>query len=497
MRALVIGDSDSYVKWGAAVLDRMPADWQRSMVVIGTRAVPSAEQLATALAGSPLRPEVVPIVDLGDVTEHVRRHRPDVVLMSVRGQVVRVLVRAIVAAAAEAGMDRPVFVSGLPGISIPATSKALYFRSQADYFLLHSKREIRDFTALADKMGVTQSFGLATLPFLLEEVANSAATSTSTSATSAAASASASAPGGAGVGTSPHPNGSIVFAAQAKVPRERDDRLSILRALIDTARAFPERRVVIKVRARRGETQTHAEQFPYDELLEDAALLAAGETLPTNLVVEGGSMADHLAVASGLVTVSSTAAIEAIAVGVPVITLDDFGESADMINLVFAGSGLSASSTELRAGRFRTPAAGWLDDNYFHPAADSDWVAGIEELVRRRELGQLPLREQFRGRLGGAVRKAWDRKLALGDYDNTASGTAAYAVGVPLRAFVIFARTPIRAVRRRRNRLAREAVLAAAESGTPISVTSEPGAPTSGALTSTSRQPEDDSVHSR
>jgi hypothetical protein len=452
VRALVIGDSDSYVKWGAAVLDRMPADWQRGMVVIGSRAVPSAEQLATALAGSSLEvapagssvlssspvTATVPIVDLGDVADYVRRHRPDVVLMAVRGEVVRVLVRAIVAASAEAALDRPVFVSGLPGISIPATSKALYYRSQADYFLLHSKREIREFRALADKMGIEQSFGLATLPFLPQRSPD------------------------AGAGDA------IVFAAQAKVPREREDRIAVLRALADTAFAFPGRRVIIKVRARRGETQTHAERFPFDDLLDAPELLTQIGEVPSNLVVEGGPMIDHLAAAAGLVTVSSTAAIEAAAIGVPVIALDDFGQSTEMINLVFSGSGLLASSTELRAGRFRTPEPEWLDDNYFHADADNDWIAGIEALVRRRELGQLPLRPAYKGRTGGAVRRAWDRKLALGTYDQTLGGAAAYAVGVPLRSAVILARKPIKALRRRRN-LRRAAALGVTPHGTGVS----------------------------
>jgi hypothetical protein len=447
VRALVIADSDSYVKWGAAVHDRMPARWHRTMVVIGSRAVPSAEQLATALAGSSLgtdsgraglgrpgsgRPgsATVPVVDLVDVADHVRRHRPDVVLMAVRGEVVRVLVRAIVAAAAEASLDRPVFVSGLPGISIPATSKALYYRSQVDYFLLHSKREIREFRALAEKMGIAQSFGLGTLPFLPERSPDVRS------------------------------GGSIVFAAQAKVPREREDRIAVLRALADTAVAFPGRRVVIKVRAKRGETQTHAERYPFDDLLDAADLLAQIGSVPPNLVVEGGPMLDHLAAASGLVTVSSTAAIEAAAIGVPVIALDDFGVSPEMINLVFSGSGLLASSTDLRAGRFRTPEPAWLDDNYFHAEADNDWIAGIEALVRRRELGQLPLRPAYRGTTGGAVRRAWDRKLALGAYDRTVAGAAAYAVGVPLRSAVILARAPVRALRRRRTGRLRETAAA-------------------------------------
>ena len=40
---------------------------------------------------------------------------------------------------------RPVIVTGLPGISIPATTQALVFRAQCDLFVLHSTREVREF----------------------------------------------------------------------------------------------------------------------------------------------------------------------------------------------------------------------------------------------------------------------------------------------------------------------------------------------------------------
>jgi hypothetical protein len=444
VRVLAIGDSDSYVKWGAAVLERMPAHWQKEMVVIGTPVVPSGAQLDAALDATGFSAAEVPIVTLVDVAARVVADKPDVVLMSVRGLVVRVLVRAIVAATADLpGRERPVFVSGLPGISIPATGRALYFRSQVDLFLLHSKREIRDFEALAQKMGVTQSFALASLPFLpgdrdraVVDVAGDPART------------------------------DIVFAAQAKVPREKDERLALLGWLIAAARARPTQRVVIKLRALPGEAQTHAEQYPFDQLLRE---VAKDTPLPSNLVVSGGSMVEHLDKAAGLVTVSSTAAIEAAAMGIPVLALDDFGVSSELINLVFEGSGLLGPSTELTepteaaGAALRLPRASWLDDNYFHPVADETWIGAIDDLVARNSAAPIPLRPQFRARIGGAPRRAWDRKLALGSYDRTVSGALAYGIGYPLRALVVWARTPIRAARRRK-RLAAVAATAATAS---------------------------------
>ena len=395
MRVLTVTDSDSYVKWGAAMLDRMPSTWERSLVVIRTPALPSAAQIEASLVGSSF--SAPPIVDLDDLSALVVDLDPDVVVLSVRGPVVRVLVRMIVAVMPD---KRPVIVSGLPGISIPETLHALYFRSQVDLMVLHSKREIAAFSALAERLGITQDFGLATLPFLPTR--------------------SESSSGG----------DDIVFAAQAKVPRIQGERELVLDWLVETARRHPSRRVILKLRGVAGEAQTHAEKHPYDRLLQ------ARTDLPTNLEVSTASMVDHLSRAGALVTVSSTAAVEAIALGVPTLLIDDFGMSAGLINVVFEGSGLFGSSNELMEGYFKAPNEHWLDDNYFHAPSDETWIHEIEAAVARREAGELRLRPQYRGTLGGSLRRIWDRKQALGPYDRSAAGYVALAVGLPLRGAV-------------------------------------------------------------
>ncbi len=391
MKVVGVVDSDSYVKWGAAMLGRAPADWQTSLVVIRTPALPSARQLESALAGTPFAAGV-PLIDLADLAALVKAEQPDVILLSVRGPVVRVLVRMVVAAMRR----RPVIVGGLPGISIPETVNALYYRSQVDLFVLHSKREIAAFSALAGSLGIQQEFALATLPFL-------------PSRTEAAR------------------NGDdIVFAAQAKVPKTVHDRREVVGWLVETARRHPDRRVVFKLRGLAGEPQTHAERYPYDQLL------AEHEDLPDTISVSIGSMAEHLHRAGALVTVSSTAALEAVAMGVPVLALDDFGVGRRLINVVFDGSGLLGSSEALIAGDFRHPSSHWLDENYFHGPSDDTWVQAIERAVARRERGDLVLRAQFRAGVGGNLRRIWDRKRALGEYDRSPEGYLALAVGLPL-----------------------------------------------------------------
>jgi hypothetical protein len=402
VKLLAVADSDSYVKWGAALLSRAPAGWDRRLVVLASPVLPSADQLSAALATagrSIARPSVI---DLAALAVRVAKQQPDVVLLSVRGPLVKVVVRAIVGAAAR----RPVIVTGLPGISVPATRKAVAHRAQADLFVVHSRRELREFTALAENMRMPQQFALATIPFL---PAPAPARVPSTSDSSAELS------------------GDIIFAAQAKVPALKSERLALLGWLAESARRHPSIRVVIKVRATHGEQQTHAETHDYAALLP---LLQ--QPAPANLVVEGGAMSAHLATAGGLVTVSSTAAIEAIALGRPVLILGDFGVDAEMINTVFIGSGLIGGSSDLIDADFRHPDAEWLDDNYLHGKGCDDWVAQVTALLEQRASTEFPLKVLQRGTAGGRLRRAWDRKRALGNFDRSWTGMLALAIGMPL-----------------------------------------------------------------
>ncbi|MGN6217950.1 MAG: DUF6716 putative glycosyltransferase [Microbacterium sp.] len=397
-RVVAIADTDSYVKWAAALLGAEGERVDSALLVLETPLVVSDTQLAAALSGSGLAAGRVERIAYGDLAERLMQLRPDAVLLGARGPLVRVLAREI------AGLDpRPVLVTGLPGISIPATRKAIVYRMQCDMFVVHSRRELREFGALSARTGYAHRYALATLPF----------------ARGAAATARAS--GGT----------DLVFATQAKIPAGREDRLRIARLLVAAAEADPGRRVVVKLRAAAGEHQTHLEQDGYPELL------ATLGPVPPNLVTSTAPMGRALDEAEGLVTVSSTAAIEAIARGVPVIALDMFGVSAALINETLADADLLAGEADMVARRFRHPDPEWLDDNYFHPPADDDWTATMARLVARRADGTLPPRAPL-ARRGGPLRDAWERRVALGRSDTSLAGTVAYAIGMPSRAAVRF-----------------------------------------------------------
>ncbi|MEJ1229351.1 MAG: DUF6716 putative glycosyltransferase [Galbitalea sp.] len=422
MKILGVADSDSYVKWGAAALARTPADWEKSLVVIETPLVPTEAQRIAAVEGLP---EIIglgggsapPVLNLTELTELVAREQPEVIFLSLRGPLIRVVLRA----ALSVTTTRPVIVSGLPGISIPATRKALTFRSQVDLIVLHSKHEIHEFIEVAKYLKIEQEFGLATLPFLESHPQLPSVLT--------------------GV------RDEIVFAAQAKVPRILSERIAILNWLAECARRHPDVRVVVKLRAIGDEKQTHAEQHPYD------ALLAELHDRPQNLVAEAGSMSAHLSRAIGLVTVSSTAMIEAAALGIPGLALDDFGVSGKLINTVFENSNLFGSSRDLIDAAFRHPDPAWLDDNYFHDESENDWIQRIELLVVARAEGRLRLKRQRFGRAGGRLRHVWDRKRALGALDRSPGGYLALVIGYPARQALRIARRTRGLIRGARRRL--------------------------------------------
>ncbi|SFI51364.1 MULTISPECIES: DUF6716 putative glycosyltransferase [Microbacterium] len=395
LRVVAIADADSFVKWSSALIDAIP-DVNPHLVLVRTPLLVSEEQQAAALAGTRLSAGDVTRVDHDALTPWLAADRPDVIVVAGRGPFVRLVLRQV-----DRLPVRPVTVSGLPGMSIPAQRGAALYRRHVDLLVVHSRRELRAFRELTGRLGVSVELGLATLPY------------------------TRSAPSD-GRGTD------LVFAAQAIVPRERADRAALADILRRAALADPTRRVVVKLRSRaeRGEQETHLERSAYQELLRDR---------PENLVFSHEPMAVALSRAEGLVTVSSTAAVEAIAMGVPVIALDAFGVSKAHLNTVFVGSGLFGDADDVVARRFRHPHAAWLDDNYFHDPAASTWWARVGELVTQRRRGELPARYVPAPR-GGALHAAWHRKAVLGAEDRTVAGAVALALGSPVVRAILAAR---------------------------------------------------------
>jgi hypothetical protein len=403
LRIVAVADSDSYVKWAASLL----AGWdgiEPTLLLLETPLLVSDAQKTSALSATGFPEDRVRQVSFDDLPQAVVDADADVVLLAGRGPLVRLVAREL------ARLEpRPVLISGLPGIGIPARAAALKYRAQCDLFVVHSRREREAFGERAEAVGIGIRLGLTRLPF---------------------------------ADARPVAGGDdLVFAAQAIVPREREDRVRVSALLVDAARADAGRRVVVKLRSAAGEKETHAEKHRYPDLIE-----ALGP-VPDNLVISYAPMSEALETAQGLLTVSSTAAIEAAGRGVPVIALDTFGISRPMLNEVFADSGMLAGEKAVIDRDFHAPDPAWLRDNYFHAPEDDDLDERVRELVVLRRAGALAPLAAPSAR-GGGLRLAWDRRRVLGDADTSVAGRVALVVGTPLRLALV-ARNRLRTALRR------------------------------------------------
>ncbi len=156
MKVLAIADSDSYLKWSAATLRAMPTGWQTVQLVVDNPVRPSPAQISAA-AGGP-----VDVLSYRAIVDRIRTQRPDAVLLAGTGP----MVATLGASRVFRRPDRPVLITGMPGISIPASSRAVTARSGCDLFLVHSRREIEQFAAQARVLAPDLIFGLASLPYL-------------------------------------------------------------------------------------------------------------------------------------------------------------------------------------------------------------------------------------------------------------------------------------------------------------------------------------------
>ncbi|EGJ76980.1 hypothetical protein STTU_4191 [Streptomyces sp. Tu6071] len=319
-RVAVLADSDTRWKWGALTAARVTGCEEPDGFLLRGRATPTARQL---------REVGVRAASLREVTANgfvraMGETEYDVVVLALVGGGVQALVHGLRYAWQEA-VKRPVLVTGYVGVVYEKLADGLLLRHGADVVLANSRDDAERFRAVYEGVGAdSASVVECALPFLQGEPAT-------------------------GDGEGP-----VVFAVQPSVPERRADRLYLLRRAAQHARLHPGREVLVKLRSRPGEHTTHIEEQPYQKL-------ARSLDLPPNCRLEYGHMGAILDTASLLVTVSSTAALEALHRGVPTAVLTDLGIREALGNHAFLGSGCLTSWDALDAGHL--------------PKADPAWAA--------------------------------------------------------------------------------------------------------------------------
>ncbi|MFF0433264.1 DUF6716 putative glycosyltransferase [Streptomyces sp. NPDC004327] len=324
VRVAVLADSDTRWKWGVLTARRIsPESAALTGFVLRGRATPTTRQLAETGVSDTAPREVTGAEFLREVRDaHLRGEGYDVIVLALVGGTVRAVLQGL----AELGLERrPVIVTGYVGVVYEKLADGLLLRHGADVVLANSRHDAERFRAVYEGVGADPSSVVeAALPFL------------------------------GGAPHQPEPGrDTLVFAAQPSVPVTRNERAYVLRRLVEHARRHPDREVLLKLRSKPGEHTTHLEEFPYQRLVRDLPV-------PPNFRLVYGHMGEVLDRTDLLVTVSSTAALEALHRRIPTAILTDLGVREVLGNHHFIGSGLLTSFDALDKGAAPEPDGRWL-----------------------------------------------------------------------------------------------------------------------------------------
>lgn len=317
----VLADTDSRWKWGMLTARQLVADEVIQPYLLERPDPPSPRQLRQA--GVDL--DALVTVRLDGLATALAQRPPQVLIVALPGGGTVATLHAL-AAAWPAGQRRPLVVTGYVGVVYEKLVEGLAARAGSDLVLANSAHDAARFREVYAGLGVDPGCVVESgLPFLRAPQA----------------------------GSGPR-QFTVTFAGQPGVPAGLADRAYLVDRLVRHARLHPDRTVAIKLRAAPGERVTHAEPYPYPSILRRHP-----DGPPPNLRLILGDMGDALQESDLLVTVSSTAALEAMYAGVATVLLTDFGVRESLGNAYFVGSGCLASFDEVDAGAAPRVDPGW------------------------------------------------------------------------------------------------------------------------------------------
>jgi hypothetical protein len=230
------------------------------------------------------------------------------------------------------------------------------------------------------------------------------------------------------------PVSTVVFADQPTVPDTGWDRAYLYLRLIEYARQHPDRRVLLKPRHRLGEGTFHVMQDHPENVL------ARLGRLPGNLAITYDSITDLLPRTDLLLTVSSTAGLESIALGVRTVFVSDLGIHEKHGNQVLVRSGLLATFDDVIADRLPVPEPAWLDDMFCGGGTRPvtrivERVIALSQLPPARRPGQLVAAGTY---LGGrvAIRRRRQEFPAIAQDPSGSGGPGARSLATGLMPLV-------------------------------------------------------------
>lgn len=348
LRVLVVACFDSFLRAGAAFARRLEA---RGATVDYALVFARPAQISPAQFRGMGFSTPIPSTSLEQITQRRRLERTDLVILCLGSLRTRRFMSRFRQLFEPGDPARPITVSLFPGLLFRAQYESWMSRMSCDLLLLNSPHEVSlydEMTASLKEPSRAMCGGLSFLPSL--------------------------------AGVAPRATGTrVVFVGQPTVPAGRLERAFVIDRMIALAERHPEVPFVIKPRHRPTETTLHQVRHHY------ADLLASAGRVPENLTLSYEPMSTVLEDTRVCLTFSSTAALEALALGVPTRVLTDIGISEEIGNTYFMGSGLSCDFADVTPELDYRVDRKWLEQ---HAASADDRFeeiyARIVEMTERR-----------------------------------------------------------------------------------------------------------------
>lgn len=144
----------------------------------------------------------------------------------------------------------------------------------------------------------------------------------------------------------------LLFVEQSIVPETQNDRIRLVKCLIALSRQYPKWRIVVALRARKGQASSHQLKYCLEEISQQ---LLADHT-PLEFVLD--DIDQLLARARRVATISSSAAYTSLAWGKPTLFIRDLGIKQSWGNDLFKKSGYLGLTQ--RVGELTFSANGWF-----------------------------------------------------------------------------------------------------------------------------------------
>ncbi|MDR1393104.1 MAG: hypothetical protein LBJ62_03935 [Bifidobacteriaceae bacterium] len=436
-RIALVADTDSRWKWGMATVAALGQALPAACFLVPSLGPPSGRQLREA----GVDPSRIEPIDLPKLTQRLTGGGFDAAVLALPGSSVQLVLQAVASwQAARPGLAaaRPALVTGYVGVILHRPVEGLALRAGSDIVLANSPHDAVRFRSALTAMGADPAAVVETrLPFLVGPPARHEPS-----------------------------RYTVTFAAQPGIPAVRTDRAYIASRLVSYARRHPEHDVIFKLRGLPGERLTHPEPYPYGPLLRRAAGGASGASRgstgaaggasgmyrgstgmtrgpkevsgwPVNLSLQAGPMRQVLARTDLLLTVSSTAAAEAIHAGIATGVLTDFGLGEDYGVPFYLGSGCLVSFGQVDAGAAPLADPVWAAAHGLDPAVPPAGPSPAERLAFLLESGLAPLAPVYTESsapvyLASLAQRTPAQRIAAGPVQRAAR--AAYRTGISVIA---------------------------------------------------------------